>query len=650
MTNLIPLKRSSYIAYHAAESLDDFRYGAHFNKQADGFMTDIPADETAVKQAPQLLPARERRFLLGVIWLVCTLFLCGLTIADPDLWGHTVYGLRALDAGILTERTDPFSYTANGDTWVNHEWLSETVYGALWLTGEGYGLVIWRNALVVGLMMLAAAAIRRAKCGAAAGTILLVLNTETLADFVVFIRPQLATFVLFALFLFAIKSYLEQPHRWIWVLPPSTALWVNLHGGFLAGLGILALFTCGAIVKALRSYHWRELVFSLQPDGVRTTKSDSPETHPDKAEAVSKRSQIPNTVDHRAARELFAVLVTSILATLVNPYGYVLHVMLWEHLVTKQLVREWQPIWKIGRGIVSAVPFILVGFALPLGRNSNEKSRAIGSHQALNGVEILVLLVVCWQAASHLRHVALLCITTLILLPGPLHLAISRSFQILIARWSQAKFKRRRAAGIGAIVLFLGMLQARSAMELWKHGVAPWEIAVETKSFVPGMPIDATLFIKQHQLKGNLLTDYGWGQFVIWHLFPDNHVGFDGRYRTVYSAKLEQDLIEFQISGVDLPALTPMLDEHPTEIALLPADKSPDKYLAQREDWACVFRDAQTALYVKRLERFKGIIDLAEKDRLTVEPSPKWTLFPGLPDSGTPVASMMDRTESLPQP
>ena len=45
-------------------------------------------------------------------------------IVDPDLPGHIAYGLDHLRAGQLPQ-TDPYSYSASGEPWVNHEWVFE---------------------------------------------------------------------------------------------------------------------------------------------------------------------------------------------------------------------------------------------------------------------------------------------------------------------------------------------------------------------------------------------------------------------------------------------------------------------------------------------------------------------------------------------
>src|SRR5208337_429832 len=58
--------------------------------------------------------------------------------ADPDLWGHIRFGQAILATRHLPIR-DPYSYSAAGYLWRDHEWLSEVViagfYGALGVVG-----------------------------------------------------------------------------------------------------------------------------------------------------------------------------------------------------------------------------------------------------------------------------------------------------------------------------------------------------------------------------------------------------------------------------------------------------------------------------------------------------------------------------------
>ena len=37
----------------------------------------------------------------------------------------------------------------------------------------------------------------------------------------------------------------------LWLLPALTVLWTNLHGGFIAGLILIAAYTAGGLMEAL---------------------------------------------------------------------------------------------------------------------------------------------------------------------------------------------------------------------------------------------------------------------------------------------------------------------------------------------------------------------------------------------------------------
>jgi hypothetical protein len=413
---------------------------------------------------------------------------------------------------------------------------------------------------------------------------LLILNAECLSNYVIFVRPQLATYMLFAVFLYVLRRFHDQPgSRSLWLLPPLMAIWVNLHGGFLAGGGLVAVFLVDAVV------HWRR----IRAAGIVPLK------------------------------QLCCVTALVALATLVNPYGFGLHEMLWQHLWTEQFVREWQPLWDTRQSPIYYVPYLLTGIAL-FGLRRWKR------------VDALVLAVVAWQATMHLRHVALFSIATLVLLPGPMTAALERLFPLLMERWGRPERCATRRLTVSMAAGFLMVLQVRSGLESWRQGIGPLQIGVETRCHVPGMPVRAVIALRQAELSGNLVTDYGWGQFVLWHLHPETHVAFDGRYRTVFPPGLEQQFLRFQTAQAVIDARTPILDEHPTELALVPADGGTDRYLASRADWDCIYRDDQAAIFLSNLRR-KEDASFADVP-LAVPEVPRWCVFPGCVPTGTKVA------------
>lgn len=532
-----------------------------------------PSDSAAVVSERPVDPVD--RWLLLATLIVCYTLACGLVLSDPDLWGHVLYGIRALDQGVVCERTDPFSYTALGAKWVNHEWLTEIQLGWLWSHYGNFSLFLWRNFFVMLIFICTAAEIHRQKATLAAGIVLLVYGAECLSQFVVFVRPQVPTFAFFAFTLLVLKRHAERQARGaIWLLPPLQAIWVNMHGGFLAGLGVIGIHAVMEMLEPLvsrRPYTWRNL-------------------------------------------EIAAVLMASVGATLFNPYGPELYLMLWEHLSTDQLVMEWQPLWAAQQLPTYYVPLILLAISLPFSHRWSYR-------------DLAVLAIVTYQGFSHIRHVALLAIACLVLLPGPLSESLPRLFPHLTGVLSQPGKRGWKILGAFSILAVLVLLEIRGAADLWTQGLPPWEVAVETRSNVPGMPVRALKFLKAVKVSGNLLTDYGWAQFVMWHS-PELKVAFDGRYRTVYSGQLEAEFLAFMKSGKELPPKTPFLDVYPTEIVLLPVRSTPVAYLRQRADWAQLYQDSQAVIFVPRISRFQALLKRKQKDELPIVDTPVWQRFP----------------------
>lgn len=517
----------------------------------------------------------ERQFHLSVLALACVLFVCGLTLADPDIWGHTLYGIRAIDQGVLAESFDPFSYTAPGAVWINHEWLTEYVYGALWLHFGDIGLVMWRNGIMAALFGLFVYRLRKPGVTLAAAAVLLVFNAECLSEFVVFVRPQLATFLFFGVVLFILRRDWDGRNSgWLWCLPLMTALWTNLHGGFLAGLGVQALFAAGWAWRA-----WRSEVC---------------------------RSGFVRTV---------AVFLLSGVCTLVNPYGWGLHRMLWEHLATKQLVREWEPLWNVAFTPVYMVPFVLAGLAFGLSRR-------------WKWIDFWILMVVGFQAVCHLRHVALFSIATMLLLPESLSESLNRLFSGVIRQWSAANWRWRRVLATLSVAGGLLAIGLVGVVPIWRAGISPLHMAVETRSRAPGVPRQAVKFLQSRHLRGNLLTDYGWAQFALWELGPQTRIAFDGRYRTIYSAAIEEAFVEFQTLDPNSRPPVQLLDQFPTDIVLLPTGSGPTRYLATRPEWARVYADTQAEVFVKAQSGIQNTgKPTPSSDGMRMTPA-RWAPFP----------------------
>lgn len=305
-----------------------------------------------------LLFGLPREPLRAGLWFVV---LCALatvlcrSIADPDLWGHLRFGLDALDAGAIAQ-ADPYAYTSEGRRWINHEWLAEILFALAWTAGGTAGLVLLK-ALVgaATLALLCRPLVARGIPAARIAIVLGLLCTPLLVPFFAMVRPQIFTFLLYAAVLLIIRRAEDGAYRALWAAPPVLALWANLHGGVLAGLGLLGLW---GLLHAAR--HWP------------------------------------------ARWKLFWPLLASPLALLLNPYGpelpfFLLHTA----TVPRPEIQDWQPLELVSRfGPAYLVVLATVVSAALICKHPNRTLLALCLFTAL----------LPWSAV---RHFPLFCITAM---------------------------------------------------------------------------------------------------------------------------------------------------------------------------------------------------------------------------------------------
>jgi hypothetical protein len=216
---------------------------------------------------------------------------CLRATADPDLWGHLRFGLDVLGGAGLPS-VDPYSFTQDVP-WINHEWLSEAIFAAVYKIGGVPALIVLKAAVLALAMALLAATVRGLSEEYRGW--LLAITFLNLSPIATAFRPHLWTILGVALVCFVLA---HGRYRW---LPVIFAVWANMHGGWIVGGSILVLWLVG---RALDQRNTRGLV-------------------------------VP------------AVFVTaSAAATLANPYGW----RLWTFLagtvgLSRADITEWQPYW-----------------------------------------------------------------------------------------------------------------------------------------------------------------------------------------------------------------------------------------------------------------------------------------------------------------
>lgn len=476
---------------------------------------------------------------LGILSIVGgTAFLTAArTVADPDLWGHLLFGQEILALGRIP-RADPYSYLSADYPWINHEWLTEVTFAFAYGLGGPAGLTTLKILVVAVIVATSYRLLVEKGFDVLRGGMLVVPLLGWMYVGIATVRPHLFTFLFFFLTLLVLHAAERGRSRWLWALPPIFALWVNFHGGVLAGLGIAGAWAATRGGMAI----WRRYAGS--------------ERSPDEGPA-------PVTA--------FAAVVGAALATLVNPYGIELLVFLVRTAtVPRPEITEWQRLEvasPLGLVYLSLLAVVLVGLYL------SSRPKRPGEMAVLAICAVVPLLAV--------RHIPLFALAAIVM--GGDQLA--------------GAFARRREDRAGSAhppldraVTVVGVL---GGFVLVIVGLARYDcIRVLPERY----PIDAVEALRETGATGNLAIEFNWGEYAIWHLQPDLRVSMDGRRETVYSEEIYDEYMDFAYGREGWDAL---LDKRPTDAALVPRGRPVFNLLALKAGWSLVYSDELSGIFAR---------------------------------------------------
>ena len=169
--------------------------------------------------------------------------------ADPDLWGHLRFGQDIWEQGRVHD-TDPFSYTAQGQPWINHEWFMEVLFYLIYQIFDSTGLLFFKVFLGIFIVHLLSSIYFARSTNIIVYLIVFALIIPVMAPGFMS-RPHLATFLCLTLLVYVLQKFFDGNHRIIKWVPLIMLLWVNSHGGVVAGLGIFGMIT---LVEIFRCY------------------------------------------------------------------------------------------------------------------------------------------------------------------------------------------------------------------------------------------------------------------------------------------------------------------------------------------------------------------------------------------------------------
>lgn len=492
----------------------------------------------------------RRTFCLCVLLLAIWRF--SENTADPDLWGHVLFGQRMIHLSHL-ERTEPFSWTAQGYEWVNHEVGAELVMGATHSVLGGPGLLLL--ALGTGLFVFWLA-LKMGSEGlnwpqrAVPWAIALLAAKEIAFGFSC--RPQIFTAVALVLMLWILRKTHAGSFRWTFALPVLFLLWINTHGGALAGFCLLV----AAAVSTFGQFLWKKFF-------------------PRNFLNLEQTSFLTSGI-------LMWATLLSFMSLCLNPWGiglikWLIGSVLW----FRPEISEWNPP-KLGAEHAALFALvILAAFAFALSRRRKWLW------------EIAVVTALALISLRHMRHIPLFCIAAVAFIP--LHLIdASARFQAHYENLVTA-FRRPALQKILAGFFIVASLAiAFATLEYKKEKFYTIEVPRDE------YPLSALEFIREHGITGNMISFFDWGEQCLWEL-PESPVSIDGRLDTCYPRDLLREHWRFYDGK---PADPKIFDVTKADFALLRTDVVGISTLGKQREWKLIYRDPLAVVFVRELSCF----------------------------------------------
>jgi hypothetical protein len=504
----------------------------------------------------------DRRILACLAVLVALAAVYLMRVASADLWGHLRYGQYLVENGGLIE-TDPFAYTSVGQHWNDHEYLAQMAFWMAYRWGGPFGLVVLKCVLGVGAMAFLLASIRLGSRDPRIWAPILMLTSVMLGRWLVF-RPQLFTFLFFAFFVYTLFRHLLGKRSWLWALPLLLALWVNVHGGFLAGLGAVGL----ALLLRLAQ--------SLQPE---------------------------KPTPGRLARELLPLagtLVACFLASLCNPLGWRLWPYLWTELSfgpNRQFIDEWQPI-RFGPHTWSTLTLLLLVFMVLVAgcfagpRKGKPGPRIAGLPTWMWVCSCLPLILMAFRSIRHIPVLTLWLAPVLALLAQ----AAAEAWRERSATAPEGEERDSAHPGWRWLWLTFTGLTCFPALLTFASIAAQPAPAISLAGPVLGNrpPFGAVAFLRANQLEGRVYNPLWWGSYLTWELYPGVAVSMDGRNVTLFPGGQVGTNLAFYLS--DQPDLdAPM--HPPADFLLVPTDAPVLAGLRSDGRWVLLYEDADAVVF-----------------------------------------------------
>lgn len=492
-------------------------------------------------------------FLAPAILLFCLMNGVASMLVDGDTGWHIRAGEWILDHHKFPT-FDFFSFTKSGQPWFAWEWLWEVCVACLYRLAGMPGVVLGNLVIVCLASMNLWLLVRRQSKSAAAAFGVAVLALLGMSMYLL-ARPQLVSFLFAVILLKLLGRWRESGQGIPWVVVLLFLVWANVHPGFLAGVIILGAYTAGDLANALT------------------------------ASELSRRTELLALF-----RRSSLLLVTCVLAALVNPYGFRLYAHMYSFLS--------DPF-----ALTHVNEYKVVDFRTPPGRMFELMlflSAPAAVSRLLKREFITPALFLLWAhlALTAQRNIPFFMIAMaapvtvwleeMVAAFRPAHTEDSIGAPERDSRISPSEMTDERHI---SRVPVLSILTIVSIFILIRTPGSPPKFRPQWDASI--YPEQALAAVRQMGPSTRMATTDYWGGYLIYQLYPDFHVFWDGRtdfYGSTYNLAALN-------AFTGRPGWDKTLSENRITAVLVPVEQPLVSLLDRSRDWHVVYRDEVAILF-----------------------------------------------------
>jgi hypothetical protein len=518
--------------------------------------------------------------LLFVVFLGLLVFtnLSVRLLGDAGIGWHIRTGQLILATHNIPH-VDPFSSSMAGRPWFAWEWLYDTVVGWLESAAGLNGVVLFTAVVIAAVFSWTfRLLIRRGTNILLALVLVLLAASAAMIHF--FARPHIVSWLFTVMWFWALESPKKvkekenasgrQSSFLLWLLPSTTLVWVNVHGGFLVGFVLLAIYWFSA------AWAWGRLSFKL--------------TEGEFEEALQKVG---------ARRRIGALTVAGILSaamTLVNPYGIKLHVHIYRYLSNRFLMSHIDEFQSPNFHYVAEKCFAgLVMLTLVALAGKNRKPSLS---------QLMVVFFAVYSGLYAARNIPVSALL-LILIIGP---SLSDAMERLAGRFGGRRARLHPEPVSSPFSARMKAMELTMQGHLWPIAslvFAGW-IAVHAGNFGATRLMDAHFdpkrfpaaavdYIQAHNVHGPFLSPDAWGGYLIYRLYPREKVVIDDRHDFYGEKFLKSYLKMIHLE----PGWDEFLNQYRPACVIVPRDSALANILAETAGWQPIYNDDVSRAFVR---------------------------------------------------